>query len=76
MALLFKHNQILIVIVSLLLIILYTISIVIKESNKFKFKFDFIKCFKYDSVDLFQNLFFLFIYLFGFSNAFVYGKDM
>lgn len=73
-SLLFK-NQIIIITITLISILIYTIYVAIKSFNKFKFKFDIIKCIKYDSVELFNNIAFFFIFLFGLSNAMEFGEQ-
>ena len=59
---------------TLIPLILFTIYIYIKNSNKFKFNINLLKCIKYDSVELFNNIAFLLIFLFGLSNALEYGE--
>lgn len=68
-------NQILIITITLLSILIYTIYVAIKSFDKFNFKFDILKCIKYDSVELFNNLAFFFIFLFGLSNAMDFGEQ-
>lgn len=68
-------NQIIIITITLLSILIYTIYVAIKSFNKFKFKFDILKCIKYDSVELFNNIAFFFIFLFGLSNAMEFGEQ-
>ncbi len=48
--------------------------IYIKNSNKFKFNINVLKCIKYDSVELLNNIAFFLIFLFGLSNALEYGE--
>ena len=71
---LISRNQQITAIVSIAILIIYTIIIVIKNLNKFKFSINLLNCIKYDSVELFTQLNFLIIYLFGFSNAFEFGE--
>lgn len=59
---------------SIVILIIYTIIIVVKNLDKFKFSINLFNCIKYDSVELFTQLNFLIIYLFGFSNAFEFGE--
>ena len=73
-SLLFK-NQIIIITITLISILIYTIYVAIKSFDKFKFKFDILKCIKYDSVELFNNIAFFFIFLFGLSNAMEFGEQ-
>ena len=68
-------NQIIIVTITLLSILIYTIYVFIKSFNKFNFKLDILKCIKYDSVELFNNIAFFFIFLFGLSNAMEFGEE-
>jgi len=68
-------NQTIIITTTLLSILIYTIYIAVKSFDKFKFKFDILKCIKYDSVELFNNIAFFFIFLFGLSNAMKFGEE-
>lgn len=68
-------NQTIIITITLLSILIYTIYVAIKSFDKFKFKFDILKCMKYDSVELFNNIAFFFIFLFGLSNAMEFGEQ-
>lgn len=68
-------NKIVIVTITLLFILIYTIYVSIKSFNKFNFKLDILKCIKYDSVELFNNIAFFFIFLFGLSNAMEFGEE-
>ena len=72
---LITKNQIIIVTTTLIPLYLFTIYIYIKNSNKFKLQLDLIKCIKYDSVELFNNITFFLVFLFGLSNALEYGKE-
>lgn len=56
-------------------ILLFTIYIATKTFNKFRFKINILNCIKYDSVELFNNLAFFFIFLFGLSNALEFGEQ-
>lgn len=58
---------------TLIPLFIFTFYIVLKNSSKFKFKLDILKCIKYNSVELFNNLAFLLIFLFGLSNALEFG---
>ena len=71
---LITKNQSIIICVTLIPLALYTIYIIIKNSNKFKLKLDILKCIKYDSVELFNNIAFFLIFLFGLSNALEFGE--
>lgn len=68
-------NQITIITITLVSILIYTIYVAIKSFDKFKFRFDILKCIKYDSVELFNNVAFFFIFLFGLSNAMEFGEQ-
>lgn len=67
-------NQIIIITTTLIPLAIYTLYIYIKNSNKFKFNINVLKCIKYDSVELFNNIAFFLIFLFGLSNALEYGE--
>ncbi len=56
------------------ILLIYTLYIYIKNSNNFKFNINVLKCIKYDSVELFNNIAFFLIFLFGLSNALEYGE--
>ena len=68
-------NQLIIIITTLISISLFTLYIFIKHFDKFKFNIKLGKWIKYDSVELFNNIAFFFIFLFGLSNALEFGKD-
>lgn len=67
-------NQIIIITTTLIPLAIYTLYIYIKNSDKFKFNINVLKCIKYDSVELFNNIAFFLIFLFGLSNALEYGE--
>ncbi len=71
---LITKDQMIIVLATLIPLSLFTIYIVIKNSDKFKFHFNLFNCIKYDSVELFNNISFFIIFLFGLSNALEYGE--
>lgn len=71
---LITKNQIIIIATALIPLTLYTLYIFIKNSDKFKFNINVLKCIKYDSVELFNNIAFFLIFLFGLSNALEYGE--
>ena len=71
---LITKNQIIIIATTLIPLTLYTLYIYTKNSNKFKFNINVLKCIKYDSVELFNNIAFFLIFLFGLSNALEYGE--
>ena len=66
---LITKNQITIITVTLIPLALFTIYIYVKNNEKFKLQLDIIKCIKYDSTELFNNIAFFLIFLFGLSNA-------
>lgn len=71
---LITKNQITIITTTLIPLTLFTIYIYIKNSDKFKLNINVLKCIKYDSVELFNNIAFFLIFLFGLSNALEYGE--
>ena len=71
---LITKNQIIIISTTLIPLSIYTLYIYIKNGNKFKFNINVLKCIKYDSVELFNNIAFFLIFLFGLSNALEYGE--
>ena len=71
---LITKNQSVIVITTLIPLFSFTLYIIIKNSDKFKLKLNIPKCIKYDSVELFNNIGFLLIFLFGLSNAINFGE--
>ena len=71
---LITKNQSIIVITTLIPLFSFTLYIIIKNSDKFKFRLNIPKCIKYDSVELFNNIGFLLIFLFGLSNAINFGE--
>lgn len=71
---LITKNEIVIISLTLISILLFTIFIAVRNFNKFKFKLNILKCIKYDSVELFNNIAFFFIFLFGLSNALEFGE--
>lgn len=71
---LITKNQIIIIATTLIPLALYTFYIYIKNGNKFKFNINVLKWIKYDSVELFNNIAFFLIFLFGLSNALEYGE--
>lgn len=71
---LLTKNQTIIVLTTLIPLMIFTLFIMLKNSDSFKLKFDLFKCIKYDSVELFNNIAFLLIFLFGLSNALVFGE--
>ena len=67
-------NQWIIIGVPLIPLAFFTIYVIIKNSDKFKLKLNILKCIKYDSVELFNNIAFFIIFLFGLSNALNFGE--
>ena len=67
-------NKITIIILTLLVMLLYVLFLSIKTYKKFKLEFNIIKYIKYDSVEVFNNIAFFIIFLFGLSNALEYGE--
>lgn len=72
---LITKNQITIITVTLIPLALFTIYIYVKNNEKFKLQLDIIKCIKYDSTELFNNIAFFLIFLFGLSNALEFGEQ-
>ena len=71
---LITKNQTIIVLATLIPLMIFTLFIILKNSNTFKLELNLFKCIKYDSVELFENIAFLLIFLFGLSNALVFGE--
>lgn len=67
-------NTTVVILLTLITLFIYTLVITIKCSDKFKLQFNISKFIQYDSVDLFNNLAFFFIFLFGLSNALEFGE--
>lgn len=72
---LITKNQITIITVTLIPLALFTIYIYVKNNEKFKLQLDIIKCIKYGSTELFNNIAFFLIFLFGLSNALEFGEQ-
>lgn len=68
-------NSVIIILITLISLLLFTIIIFIKSFDKFKLKFNILNFIKYDSVELFNNIAFFLIFLFGLSNALEYGEN-
>ena len=73
--LLIFENEVIAILITLATILLYAINIVIKEIKKFKLKFNILNFIKYDSVELFSNIAFFFIFLIGLRNVFEYEES-
>lgn len=71
---LITKNQMTIITMTLIPLVLFTIYVYTRNSNKFKLNINILKCIKYDSVELFNNIAFFLIFLFGLSNALEYGE--
>jgi hypothetical protein len=71
---LITKNQVIIITSTLIPLALFTLYVYIKNSNKFTFNINILNCIKYDSVELFNNIAFFIIFLFGLSNALEYGE--
>lgn len=61
--------------VALIILFIYVALILITSIDKFEFKFSLLKSIKYDSVEFFNGITFILIYLFGFKNAFSFGEE-
>ena len=73
MSALIIKDKMTIVITTLSAIFMYVFIVTIKQYKKFKFSCNVINFIKYDSVEIFNNLAFFLIFLFGLSNALEYG---
>ena len=71
---LITKQQGIIITVALLPLFIFTLYIYLKNSNKFKFEINILNWIKYNSVELFNNIAFFIIYMFGLSNALEYGE--
>lgn len=72
---LITKNQVVIITTTLIPLSIFTLYTYIKNSDKFKLKLNILKCIKYDSVELFNNIAFFLIFLFGLSNALEFGEN-
>ena len=72
-AIIFK-NKMQIVITTLIAILIYTSYVTIKQFKRFKFKINILNCFRYESVEICNNILFFLIFLFGLSNALQFGE--
>lgn len=68
-------NQAILISITLLTILLYTIVIAFRSFESFRLQFQLSHFIKYNSVDLFNNIAFFFIFLFGLSHALEYGSE-
>lgn len=71
---LITKQQGIIITVTLLPLFIFTLYVYLKNSNKFKFEINILNWIKYNSVELFNNIAFFIIYMFGLSNALEYGE--
>lgn len=72
-AIIFK-NKMQIVLTTLIAILIYTSYVTIKQFKRFKFKINILNCFRYESVEICNNILFFLIFLFGLSNALQFGE--
>ena len=72
---LLTKNQVHITSITLIIVGAYTIYLLFKTSEKFKYRFNIIKCIKYNSVEVFNDIMFFIIFLFGLSNALEFGIE-
>ena len=71
---LITKNQVLISSITLIILLIFDIILLFKNVTNFDFKLNFKNCIKYDIVSLSVYIMFFIIYLFGFSNSFLYGE--
>lgn len=71
---LITKNQVVITILTLIPLAVFTLYIYMKNCEKVKLQLNILKCIKYDSVELFSNISFFLIFLFGLSNALEFGE--
>ncbi len=67
-------NQVITVSISLVILFVYMILILITNIEKFEFQFHLLKSIKYDSIEFFNGITFILIYLFGLKNVFSFGE--
>lgn len=68
-------NPLYVVIITLSILTLFIIYILIKNIEKFRLKFNILNWIKYNAVELSDNIFLCFAYLFGLSNTVSYGES-
>lgn len=68
-------SQEIVVTISLSVLFIYIALLLMTSIDKFEFKFHLWKSIKYDSVEFFNGMTFILIYLFGFKNAFSFGEN-
>ncbi len=73
-SLIFKENMYIIGI-TLTSIAIYTLFVTIKQFKKFKLTLNIIAWIKYESLEIFNNLAYFLIFLFGLSNALEFGTE-
>lgn len=71
---LITKNQVIIICVTLIPLLIFTVYMYIRNISKFRLELNILNCVKYDSVELFNNVAFFLIFLFGLSNALEYGE--
>ncbi len=69
------QNTLIALLLTLGVLLIYIICLYIWQFEKFKIDFTFFKNFKYEASNIFQALFFLVIYSFGYKNAFSAGLE-
>lgn len=69
------RNQVITVAVSLIILFVYVALLLLVSIEKFEFEFHLFKSIRYDSVDFFNGITFILIYLFGFKNVFSFGEN-
>lgn len=72
---LITKNQTIIIASTLIPLAIFTLYIYANVTDKFRLKLNILNCIKYDSVELFNNIAFFLIFLFGLSNALEYGEQ-
>lgn len=67
-------NQLLVSVITLVVLAIFDIILFVKNIGKIDLKFNLKNCFKYDLVSCSTNFMYFIIYLFGFSNSFLFGE--
>lgn len=67
-------NTLIALLLTLGVLLVYVACLYIWQFEKFKIDFSFFKNFKYESANIVQSMFMLFIYLFGYKNVFFLGE--
>lgn len=68
-------NILIALLLTLSVLLIYIICLYVWQFEKFKIDFTFFKNFKYEASNIFQAMFFLVIYSFGYKNAFSVGLE-